>query len=203
MNKTDYKLSRDGGREKVTRAMYSPKSFRVASTKTDAGISAKTVLIIGIVVACVYGLIVYADHETDTPVPLPDNGSVIQYRPIGTTSLVAPFKVITNSSSVTTHYLVLVSDWNTSAPVMAMFIFGGREAQTMLPIGTYRVSIAKGTKWYGMDHLFGKKTVQTQGAKPINLYQSASHQTMGAIINLNEAVDGNYPMDPGGLITKQ
>lgn len=212
MRKSEYTLNRNGNREKIARATYSPKSFRTGGSVDSQAPSGsldsegssgsfKAIFIIGAVIAVLYGMLTYSGKEAGVPVPLPDNGTVWKYTTDAATT--APLRIITDKKLTMTHVLVLVSDWKTSVPVMAMFVMGGREAQTMLPIGSYRVSLATGSQWYGIEHLFGKNTAEVQGVKPIDLYQSGPHQSMGVVINLNEKIDGNYPLNPGGLATKK
>jgi hypothetical protein len=203
VSKDDFKLNRHAGREKVVQAIYSPKSFRIANTSGIAGLPAKMFLIAAIAIAFIYGIRNHITYESSPAAALPDNGSIIQYKQVDPSLPVAPFKVITDPQATTTYYLVLASDWNTSLPVVAMFVFGGREAETLLPVGEYKISIAKGSTWYGIGHLFGSKTEFTQGTKPISLYQAAPQRTVGATIDLRKKSNGNFPVVQGGLITRQ
>lgn len=38
---------------------------------------------------------------------------------------------------------------------MTIFVRGGENVETLVPLGSYYVRYASGTTWYGHDHLFG------------------------------------------------
>jgi len=188
----NFNLNKDGGRDRISKATYSPKLFRQNSSVDECpknssnphkGIWAILILV---------GLTLigfYFAQEKGLPVALPDNGGEVRYenskwmsRPL------APFKVIADSKAPTIHYWVSVSDWETSEPVLSIFVVGGREAQTMLPIGEYRVKINEGTTWYGVSNIFGRKTVTNELKQSIKLIQSNSNQLIGVTLNLNSQI---------------
>ena len=97
----------------------------------------------------------------------------------------APFKIISDSKKPTIHHWLMVSDWNTSEPVLSIFVMGGREAQTLLPLGEYRVQVSEGSVWYGAKYLFGRKTIQNEIKVPIKLTRSSANQLVGVSLALN------------------
>ena len=80
---------------------------------------------------------------------LPANGETQAYT---FNEAIAPFKI---QSQGTSNFLVKLTDVNTGATVMTIFVRGGQDVETTVPLGSYYVKYASGTTWYGYDHLFG------------------------------------------------
>ncbi len=53
-------------------------------------------------------------------------------------------------------YVLLLSDPQTGADVLAAFIVGGRFFRVLVPPGTFRVRFAAGVTWQGADTMFGR-----------------------------------------------
>lgn len=80
---------------------------------------------------------------------LPANGETQAYT---FDEAIAPFKIQSQGSS---NFLVKLADVNTGSTVMTIFVRGGQDVETLVPLGSYYVKYASGTTWYGYDHLFG------------------------------------------------
>ncbi len=80
---------------------------------------------------------------------LPANGETQAYT---FDEAIAPFKIQSQGIS---NFLVKLTDVNTGATVMTIFVRGGQDVETTVPLGSYYVKYASGTTWYGYDHLFG------------------------------------------------
>jgi len=65
---------------------------------------------------------------------------------------VFPLQVKTN---VGESYVLLLSEPDTGADVLAAFIEGGRFFKVLVPPGTYRVRFESGERWQGGDAMFG------------------------------------------------
>lgn len=102
--------------------------------------------------------------------PLPESGQGVLYAPWPPTAAVDPFVVEApppGSQHPDRHYFVTASDWNTGSPVLSIFVRAGESGRTVLPKGSYRITIAEGIQWYGPQKLFGPQTVTTKGAQPV------------------------------------
>ncbi len=133
--------------------------------------------------------------ETAPAVPFPANGSLYLYNaPVDEG---AELTIVSNKSHPETSYFVRVSDWSTRAPVLDIFVLGGgHAAKTLLPFGTYRITYAGGKTWYGTKTLFGRGMAMSEGLSPTQLYRSGPNQTTGAIITLENQINGNFPTRP-------
>jgi hypothetical protein len=80
---------------------------------------------------------------------LPANGETQNYT-FG--EAIAPFKIQSQPGS---NYLVKLADASTGSTAMTIFVRGGENVETLVPLGSYYVKYASGTTWYGYDHLFG------------------------------------------------
>jgi hypothetical protein len=80
---------------------------------------------------------------------LPANGETQNYT-FG--EAIAPFKIQSQAGS---NFLVKLADANTGSTAMTIFVRGGENVETLVPLGSYYVKYASGTTWYGYDHLFG------------------------------------------------
>lgn len=109
--------------------------------------------------------------QAPTPaLPLPESGQGVLYAPWAPNAIVDPFVV--EAPPVGTrhpdrHYFVTASDWNTGSPVLSIFVRAGESGRTVLPKGSYRITIAEGTQWYGPQKLFGPQTATTDVAQPV------------------------------------
>jgi hypothetical protein len=68
---------------------------------------------------------------------------------------------------------------------MTIFVRGGENVETLVPLGSYYVRYASGTTWYGHDHLFGDyHTGYSKGRRGVQLHggwrhgQSFLHHTL-------------------------
>jgi hypothetical protein len=80
---------------------------------------------------------------------LPANGETQNYT-FG--EAIAPFKIQSQAGS---NFLVKLADASTGSTAMTIFVRGGENVETLVPLGSYHVKYASGTTWYGYDHLFG------------------------------------------------
>lgn len=125
----------------------------------------------------------------------PENGDIALYRTLDPKIPTAPFRVTTNTEPVYNGYFVKVSDWATSEPLLAMYVRGGQDAEVPLPIGSYRVMVARGPNWYGMDRLFGKKTIVKEELNPVQIYQNGPGQTTGVKLHLFNGKSETTPLN--------
>jgi hypothetical protein len=129
---------------------------------------------------------VNARSPFDAPAqPLPANGKV--WRKGGGDPL-APLEIRTQGPE--RHYFVKVVDRNTGAAVAMMFVRGGQSAETLIPLGTYRIRYATGAVWYGQEFLFGPETSYSEAAEEFSFVDEGD-QVSGYTLELFLQPDGN------------
>ena len=102
--------------------------------------------------------------------PLPASGQGMVHAPWAANALVDPFVVVAPAAGAghpDRHYFVTAHDWNTGSPVLSIFVRAGESGRTVLPKGTYRITVSQGTQWYGPQQLFGPQTVTTVIPQPV------------------------------------
>jgi DnaJ-domain-containing protein 1 len=134
------------------------------------------------------------DHSVEPSVPiepalfeqeLPQNGDVTRY---DSRACVAPLEIVTRGPH--THYFLKICDWHSDAPIATIFIRGGESCETMMPLGTYRIKYATGSKWYGPEYLFGAKTTYQRAEAQFEFKRDARGVT-GYTVELFAHVNGN------------
>jgi len=96
------------------------------------------------------------------------------------------------------HYVVRLDDWISRAPLALIYVRAGETSRTQVPLGRYRVTIDKGTRWLGPERMFGRGSDVREAVNPIHLYRT-ENQTMGQHIRLDASMNGNMPTRPVGL----
>ncbi|MBZ8142797.1 hypothetical protein CLD22_23240 [Rubrivivax gelatinosus] len=92
------------------------------------------------------------------------------------------------------HYTVRLDDWVSGAPLALIPVRAGETARLQVPLGRYRVTVAKGLAWQGVDASFGYRSRHQQSTQPLEFYR-IGNQTFGHTITL-ETLAGNLPMAP-------
>lgn len=115
---------------------------------------------------------------------LPYNGKVIKFTQL---EAIAPFEI---KSSTGSHYLVKLADAYSDSDVLTVFVHGGSTVQIDVPLGTYIVKYAAGTKWYGYKHLFGPETSYSKADKTFR-FERNGYQVTGYTITLYTVLHGN------------
>jgi hypothetical protein len=94
--------------------------------------------------------------------------------------------VVTNPGS---NYFAKLEDAKTKAPVVTLFIHGGNELQTDVPVGRFVLKYASGETWCGENALFGSGTVLKVTRRDL-----VFGPTQGHTISLDPEKDGNLPV---------
>lgn len=105
-----------------------------------------------------------------------------------TAERIAPFRIVTPAGAE--NYYVKLVDARTGAPVMTVFVNGGRSLDVDVPLGTYRVRYASGQTWYGEPTLFGPDTSLNESATQFT-FGVQGDQVSGYTIELIKQVGGN------------
>lgn len=179
----------------VKSAVYNPKEFRRSrgAERFDAGpaLSWRHVTVVIAAVAVGWTLYLWPASGNSPSVgtrTLPPSGPLdIRYAEAPGKPL-APLKL--TGSRHGEHCLLRLSKWQTGTPVLAIFIRSGESAETQIPIGQYRATVACGTAWHGTQ-LLGRGADVDEFELPIVFSQSQSGQTHGVQIDLTKRVGGN------------
>lgn len=177
--------------------MYEPRQFRGRrGGRTPGVVRARWPAALKAVVwvAAFWALFIASNQllERREATPFPATGEVLWYSSgrlpaIATLTMHAP----RNSAN---HFAVRLDDWNTGSPIALIPVRAGETSVTLLPLGRYRVTIARGQHWLGPEKLFGRNGEVREAVHPLDFYQRAN-QTMGHRITL-ESLQGNMEMKP-------
>jgi hypothetical protein len=83
-----------------------------------------------------------------------------------------------------------LADAYSDADVLTVFVHGGSTVQIDVPLGTYIVKHAAGTKWYGYKHLFGPETSYSKADETFR-FERNGYQVTGYTITLYTVLHGN------------
>jgi hypothetical protein len=125
-----------------------------------------------------------ASPSAGPELPAPSNGEVQTYT-AGT-----PLADFTIRSAPGTNYLVKLADPGNGNVAMTVFVIGGNTVNVKVPLGTYLVKYASGTKWYGYRDLFGPTTSYSKADAPLSFSQNGS-EISGYTITLYKVENGN------------
>jgi TPR repeat protein len=123
--------------------------------------------------------------SSEQVLPLPYNGQITRYH---SSTSIAPFEIKTRSGSG--HYYVKLVEWKTKKDTLAVFVHGGRSVEIKVPLGNYELKYAVGKTWYGLDRLFGPKTIYSKADK-ILVFKQEGNQVLGHSVELYLQMDGN------------
>lgn len=119
---------------------------------------------------------------------LPATGDVQQLRREPPGTLYAPLKLFGNRHGK--HCMFRLEDWQTGAPVLAVFVRSSDFSEIPVPLGQYRGKIACGSTWYGAQ-LFGPGTGVYQLSAPVVFSRNETGGVRGMIIELTARLGGN------------
>lgn len=116
--------------------------------------------------------------------PLPLSGAV---RTWTSSERIAPFEIKAAQES---NYLLKLVDAYTYNPVMTVFVRGGSTVEVKVPLGTFEVRYASGTKWYGYEYMFGPETAYNKAEETFT-FGVIGNQITGYTITLYKVAGGN------------
>ncbi|MCK5539199.1 MAG: J domain-containing protein [Bacteroidales bacterium] len=128
------------------------------------------------------------DHYNNThPIqPLPENGTIFHKT---NNNILAPFKIITKG---TENYFIKLVDAHTNSTILEIFIRAGESFKTEVPIGTYKMKYATGSKWYGQKYLFGKYDTRYSKSDDELVFKVEGNHVLGRVIELFMQINGNF-----------
>lgn len=127
-------------------------------------------------------------------VPFPTTGDVHWYVH-DAQPRVARLTLRARESSSSRYYAVLLDDWASGAPVTMIPVRAGETSVTLMPLGRYRMTIAKGKVWMGPEKRFGITGDSRVVVQPIEFYRRAN-QFFGHSIDLEVPFIGNLETAP-------
>ena len=172
-------------------ANYHPKQFR---SKPDQFQSAKwKKLIAGMLVllALAMGFKYLLEHKSS--VPFPQTGDVQwfvqnQNEKLARLSIAAP-------PGLKLNYAIQLDHWSDRSPVVTIYVRAGETAIALVPLGRYRVTIAKGKYWQGSGKNFGFSGDTREAVAPLEFYQTGN-TVVGHTIELDKSLSGNMETRP-------
>lgn len=179
MNNRDSKPRRTGGRNVASRRRGSMSVFQRSMAW----------LIVILVVYITAKFLMEKKHAK----PFPESGTV-QWYTIFQSPKIAML-TLTAPAHSKRNFAVLLDDWATASPVALIHVRGGESSVTLMPLGRYRMTVAKGSTWLGSGRLFGIGGEIQEAVDPIEFHQ-AGNQITGHRIEL-ETIGGNMEMQPG------
>jgi hypothetical protein len=186
---------RDYMRERFQTWLAEDGHWPIKRQKSKFSRELKTLVAVSLAAAAAYFVL----HEPTPPLALPENGAVTRYQPLPEVSHSAQFSIVAPALNTKTNYAIKLSDWDSNAPALALFLRGGQQASVPMPYGRYRLTITEGSAWYGPERLFGRRTLVSEGIMPIVLrYDAATQQHVGQVVTLSETPHGNFPTRPTG-----
>ncbi len=89
-------------------------------------------------------------------------------------------------------YVLLLSDAQTGADVLAAYIVGGRFFRVLVPPGTFTVRFASGVTWQGEESMFGRhgETQVIEMPDPLTFEVVGLRVKAGHLIDLRQAAPG-------------
>ena len=116
--------------------------------------------------------------------PIPPNGEVVKYTRAPS---LAPFQI---KSSPGSNYLIKISDFDTTQPVMTIFVRGGEHFTVKVPLGQFTIKYASGDTWYGYNYFFGPETVYNKANSSFTFTRESDGYS-GYTITLYKVRNGN------------
>ncbi len=174
--------------------MYEPRAFRGRRRAITQHVHGRlaTARVAAFWVAALLAIFSVSTRMLDRheATPFPPTGEVLWYSAsrqpaIATLTMYAPQKSGKN-------FAVRLDDWGSGSPVALIPVRAGETSVTLMPLGRYRVTIAKGQHWLGPEKLFGHRGEVREAAHSLDFYQR-TNQTMGQQITL-ESLGGNMEM---------
>jgi hypothetical protein len=123
------------------------------------------------------------------PIAMPENGSVIHQFDYG--EVTAPLTIVTDGDK---NYYVKLRDSVTGTEALSFFVRAGMSAEVEVPLGTYELSYAYGTYWYGVKYLFGDDTLCAKADDVFEFTQDDDY-VYGWTVELYLQTDGNLDFD--------
>lgn len=184
---------RDRGRQaRAAQASRWNAQAPVVSRRFDEMGTLARILVIGIVMLIVL-MLVKSLLEARRSVPFPATGDVHWY--IGDEQPRVARLTLRARPTSTRYAVVLLDDWATGAPVAMIPVRAGQTSVTLVPLGRYRMTIAKGAQWQGPSRLFGNMGTNRVVVHPMEFYRRGN-QIAGHEIDLEVPFVGNLETAP-------
>jgi len=152
-------------------------------------------LIVGIVIMLVFLAVKYLLAHRDSR-PFPTTGDVHWYVS-DAQPRVAKLTLRARNSSSSRYFAVWLDDWASGAPVAMIPVRAGETSVTLMPLGRYRMTIAKGSTWLGPERRFGMTGDSKVAVHPMEFYRRGN-QVFGHAIDLEVPFVGNLETTPTG-----
>lgn len=132
-------------------------------------------------------------QERRESLPFPGGGETHWFVRIGNLPM-APL-ALSAPSHPRLRYAVRLDDFATGSPLALILLGPGETSALQVPLGRYRVTIARGTTWLGPERLFGNDSDVRQTNDPLHFYQ-ADGSSHGHHVRLGTGLVGNLETTP-------
>jgi len=95
------------------------------------------------------------------------------------------------------NYAVRLDEWESHRPIAMVPVRAGEVGVIDVPLGRYRITIAKGLKWQGPERLFGTASEIQEAVDPMEFYRVGTSLT-GHTISLDSSLNGNMATRSAG-----
>ena len=131
--------------------------------------------------------------ESSRAMPFPATGEMIWYATPqhGDRARLA----ITAPANAGQQYAVRLSEWESQRATVLIPVRAGETAQVEIPLGRYRVTMANGRTWLGLERLFGVGSEVREAIEPMEFYRVGNAIT-GHTIDLDSSLKGNMATRP-------
>lgn len=89
-----------------------------------------------------------------------------------------------------TLYYISLKDAQSGRKVASIYLKGGKSFQTKVPVGSYTMAYAAGTKWYGSKHKFGPGMVSKRFDTTMD-FMIQGDSIVGKVVSLTRVRNGN------------
>lgn len=115
---------------------------------------------------------------------MPENGMIKNYTG---KKLLVPFEI----STADDNYFIKLVDYYTDKTAVTIFAKAGTTLEIDIPVGSYKIKYASGANWYGLDDLFGHKTVYSKSNLQMDFIYDGDY-ARGHSLRLYKSSNGNF-----------
>jgi len=185
--------------------MYEPKKFRGSrgrsSQARSSGPSSSNESMLTTAMPWLFWLVVILAMATGVKwwmeqrgtLPFPKSGEAIWY--VEPASPPVAMLRLSANNQPKKHFAVRLDEWGGGRPVVLVHVRGGESSVTLVPLGRYRVTIAKGTRWQGSTKLFGMLGEVSEATYPLDFGRQGD-QISGHRVELEVPFNGNMDVRP-------
>lgn len=172
-------------------ANYYPKQFRSRPDQFQGSKWKKFIAGMLVLLALGMGFKYLLEHKSTLPFPQTGDVQWFVQNQNGKQALLT----IAAPATYKLNYAIQLDQWADQSPVVTIYVRAGETAFTLVPLGRYRVTIAKGKYWQGSGKSFGFTGDTREAVAPLEFYQTGN-TVVGHTIELDKSLNGNMETRP-------